>query len=67
MVTVAVVPGDEAGDFFFQCIRLFPDLLLGRTVIAFDLAVGLRVIRSGEDMADAPGLQVIAKLPTDQG
>jgi hypothetical protein len=35
-------------------------------MVVFDIAVGLRVIRRGEDVAGSPGLQVIAEGLRDQ-
>jgi hypothetical protein len=52
-----VVEGDEPTDLLLKLCRRFPreqvHLLLARSVIPLDLAVGLRVERRGEDMADA--------------
>ena len=71
MITVAVIVVDEASDLPVKGHRRLPDFqqhpLLAGTVVSFDLAVGLRVIRAGQDVAQAMGFEVVAEIPADQG
>ena len=70
MIPPFVVEGDEPANLLLQFRWRFPGeqvhLLLARAVVPLDLAVGLRMERRGEDMADPLGLQVVAEGLRDQ-
>ena len=62
MIPPTVVPSNESRDFLLQLIRVFPylqlDLLFQGTVIPFNLAIGLRVVRRRQDVPYSLLLQV---------
>ena len=70
MIPLAVIPGNKFRNFFFQLIRMFPDLQLDfffqRAMIPFDLAIGLRMVGRSQDMPDAFLFQILSKCLTDQ-
>jgi len=71
VIPLTVVPRDEPGDLGLQVARRLPHhevhLFFARSVIPLDLAVGLRMVRRGQDVPQAPAFQVQAEVVRDQG
>ena len=72
MIPPAVVIPDESANLTLQLLRRLKHqqihLLLAASVIPLNLAVRLRMIRTRQNMADPPDLQILAKIrpPEDQ-
>jgi len=66
VIPLGVVPGDETRDLGLHLSRRLPhdqvDVLLAGPVVPFDLTVGLRVVRRGEDVPQ-PGHATTARRP----
>ena len=66
MVAPGVVVVDEDCDFPLQLPGCLPDdevnAFLARTMVAFDLPVGLGMIGGGQDVTQSLGLQILTKV-----